>query len=163
LKAFDQEAELISCSPCRSLLPVSKSGYDILLLSDLVWLNSLHSALVQSIISLLSRQGGQALIFAGVYTPAACINSFFGLLTEEATACSQTGTTSPAPRTELKWKELDLGDEWLGSTDIEGLYIGEGEEDPHAEEWKREEAVKQWMLSRKQRTRGFLAWWESTS
>jgi ribosomal protein L22 len=127
--------------PVASLLAANAGArYDLALLSDLLYLDSVAPELVASLARVLARPHGRARIYSGTYTPAAVIARFEALLAAEG----------------LVWRELALDDGWRGTTAIEGVvWVDEGEV-------LDDQAIRKGMTERKAQVRGWEATWKAT-
>ena len=113
----------------------SPDGFDLVILSDLIWIDTSHQDLVDDIARTLSHKpSSRSFILTGRYCKQQSIDSFTAML-------AQAG---------LAMMELDLeaaGPSWRGSTEIEGLPL-----DP-------EQTIESIMLRRRRAVRAFEARW----
>lgn len=98
--------ELLSCVRFSSALVSPSPGYDAMILSDLLYFDTSHTDLLQSILSLLARRpSSRAYVAAGKYTSPTTCNAFL-LLVENAG---------------LLFEEGEVDDGWRGSLEVVGL------------------------------------------
>lgn len=105
----------------QALVPPSFSGFDVLLLSDLLHFHNSHGAILASLRALLARTAGaRAYVAAGTYTPPHVCAAFVRLAQEQEISGGDVLVVEEGPADD-QWKgnrSVASGGVWLDVNDL---------------------------------------------